>query len=62
MYARVFAQFGMEGRSHDSSLPDCYGIVAFGGDHFDTGANAFYLWGTDENHFDWLFTQSALPD
>ena len=54
MDAGIFAEFGMEGRSHYFSLPDRDWFAAFGGDYFDSGADAFYFGGADEDHFNRL--------
>ncbi len=52
MNPRVIGEFGVEGRGHDSSLPDRYRIRAFGGEDFHAGAEALNLWGADEDHFE----------
>ncbi len=62
MHASIFAEFGMEGCRHHSSLPDGDWIVAFGCDYFYSGADAFDLGGADEDHFDGLFAESAFAD
>jgi len=62
MHASIVAEFGVERCGHDFSLPDSYGIISLGGDYFDCGADAFDFGGADEDHFDRLFTQSALAD
>jgi len=62
MDAGVFAEFRMESCGHYFSLADGDRIVAFGGDDFDSGADAFDLGGADEDHLDRLIAQSALAD
>ena len=62
MHARILRQLRVERRCHYSSLPDGYGVVAFGGDDFNAGANALDLWRTDEDHFGWLAAKLALAD
>jgi hypothetical protein len=42
----------MEGRSHDSSLPDGDGVCTFGGEDFHVGANALDFWSADEDHLE----------
>src|SRR6202521_6148312 len=49
----VVRELGMEGRGHDSSLPDGYRVVAFSSDGFDSRPDALDLWSADENHFQW---------
>src|ERR1700680_4281027 len=49
--SRVLRELGMEGRGHDSSLPDRYRVVAFRSDDFDSRPDALDLWCADENHF-----------
>jgi hypothetical protein len=51
--ARVVGEFGMEGRGHDSSLPNGYRVVALSSDDFDSRPDALDLWSADENHFQW---------
>ena len=51
--SRVVRELGMEGRGHDSSLPDGYRVVAFSSDDFDSRPDALDLWSADENHFQW---------
>src|SRR5271154_1573302 len=62
MHARVFAEFGMEGCGHNSSLPDGDWVGAFGCDHFHSGADPFDFGGANENHLDRLFAESAFAD
>jgi len=50
--ARIFAELGMEGCCHHSSLPDGYRIRSFGGNDFDAGADALDLGGADEDHLE----------
>jgi len=54
MDARVRRKLGVKGCRHDSSLPDGDRILilAFGGDDFNAGADAFDLRGADEDHFE----------
>jgi hypothetical protein len=47
----VVRELGMEGRGHNSSLPDGDWIVAFSRNDFDFRADALDLWCADENHF-----------
>ena len=51
--SRIVRELGMEGRGHDSSLPDRYRVVAFSSDDFDSRPDALDLWSADENHFQW---------
>jgi hypothetical protein len=48
--SRVLRELGMEGRGHDSSLPDGYRLVTFSSDDFDSRPDALDLWSADENH------------
>ena len=62
MHAGVFAEFGMECCRHNSSLPDCDGIIPLGGNYFDAWAHALNLRGADKNHLDRLEPQPAFAN
>src|SRR5271165_6747675 len=62
MQASVIAEFGMESGGHHCSLPHGNGIVALGGDYFDSGADALDFGGADEDHLQRLIAESALAD
>ena len=50
MDAGIRAELWMESCGHYFSLADCYGIAALGGEHFDSGTDAFDLGGANEDH------------
>lgn len=52
MDADVVGKFGVECGGHGASLPDSDGVGAFGGEDFDSFAEAFDLGGADEDHFE----------
>src|SRR2546430_1459327 len=62
MHAGVIGKFGMEGGSHDSSLPHGHGIAALGGNDFHVRSDPFNFGGTDENHLEWRVSQFAGAD
>ncbi len=62
MHTRVVGKLRMEGCGHRSSLADGYGIAAFSGDNFDSGADAFDFGGADKNHLQRFIAESAFAD
>src|SRR6266436_3952171 len=62
MHAGIVRKFGMKCGSHDSSLPDCDGITALGGNYFDVRSHALNFRGTDKNHLQWGVSQFAGAD
>src|SRR5579863_8317754 len=59
MDASIFGEFGVEGGSHGSSLPNGDGVGAFGGENLDSFSDMRDLWSADENHFQWGFFKFA---
>jgi hypothetical protein len=60
--AWILRQFRVEGGGHGSSLPNRYGIVAFGCDYFHVFADVFDFGGADEDHFDGRCAEETLAD
>src|SRR5882724_6317657 len=62
MHARVVGKFGMEGGSHDSSLPYSNRIAAIGGKHFYVRPYTLNFRSTDKNHLQRRVSQLAGAD
>jgi len=58
----VFGEFGVKGCSHNFSLTNNNGVIAFGGQDFNCWADAFNFRRTDEDHFDGRVGEPALPN
>lgn len=60
MDAGVVREFGVECRSHGSSLPDGDWVGAFGSEDFDAFPNVRDLWCPNEDHFQRRFVLLAI--